>query len=453
MTAPAPQDPAARASAELTRRLPDHAERVGWDAGQLAAHQREQLRALLAHAAEHSPFHAKRLSGLDLSRFELSDLARLPVMSKGQMMAEFDEVVTDRRLSSRVVEQHLAASAEKFSLLFDEYVCYASGGSSGLRGVFVQTLGAYTELIASVIRVGYTRAVAALGAPPPELVTALIGADSPVHSSGCLTALLTGPPVRLVPVPATLPLPEMVARLNAAQPPAMLGYSAKLAELAREQLAGRLTIAPRSISCGGGPLTSADRAVIEQAFAVPVTNSFAGSEGLIGQSVPGESVMTFASDMCLVELVDDDNRPVPAGVPSAKVLLTNLYNLTQPLIRYELTDQFVRPEGAPEAGWLRASIYGRAEEVFHYGDAIVHLQVVRNVMAERAVGEYQVHQTAGGMDVECVAAGGDLDTPALTAQLETVLRQAGVTQPGVSVRQVEAIPLEVSGKVRPFIPL
>ena len=46
--------------------------------------------------------------------------------------------------------------------------------------------------------------------------------------------------------------------------------------------------------------------------------------------------------MCIVELVDADNRPVPPGVPSARVLVTNLTNLTQPLIRYELNDVFVR---------------------------------------------------------------------------------------------------------------
>ena len=88
----------ARVSAELTWRLAEHTWRLGWDAAELAAHQRERLRVLLAYAAEYSPFHARRLRGLDLSRFEVGDLAGLPVMTKAQMMAEFDEVVTDRRL-------------------------------------------------------------------------------------------------------------------------------------------------------------------------------------------------------------------------------------------------------------------------------------------------------------------------------------------------------------------
>ena len=40
-------------------------------------------------------------------RFELDDLASLPVMSKEQMMAGFDELLTDRRLTRARAEAHL----------------------------------------------------------------------------------------------------------------------------------------------------------------------------------------------------------------------------------------------------------------------------------------------------------------------------------------------------------
>ena len=72
---------------------------------------------------------------IDPDRFELSDLARLPTMTKSEMMAAFDDVVTDRRLrlaSSRSTTWRNQSSEP--SLLLDEYVCLASGGSSGLRG-------------------------------------------------------------------------------------------------------------------------------------------------------------------------------------------------------------------------------------------------------------------------------------------------------------------------------
>ena len=274
-----------------------------------------------------------------------------------------------------------------------------------------------------------------------------------MHSSGFGAAVATGPPVRLIPAPATLPLAQIVARLNAAQPPALLGYASKLAELAREQLAGRLTIAPRSVTSVSEVLTAADRAVIERAFAVPVIDSFVSTEGLVGHSEPGGSVMSFASDMCLAELVDDDNNPVPPGVPSAKVLVTNLHNLTQPLVRYELTDRFTMPEGTLAAGWLRASVEGRADEVFRYGGVAVHPHVIRSALAaEGTVREYQVHQTEAGIDVTCVT-GGHLATAALAARLEHALRQAGLTEPQVSIKLAETITRDPkTGKVSRFIP-
>ena len=139
-------------SAELTRRLGPYTGRLGWDASQLAHHQRERLRLLLTHAAGHSPFHARRLRGVDPSQFELADLARLPVMTKAEMMAQFDAVVTDPRLSKHQVEQHLAASLHEPSLLLDEYVSPTSGGSSGLRGIFVQTLSEFADFVASLVR-------------------------------------------------------------------------------------------------------------------------------------------------------------------------------------------------------------------------------------------------------------------------------------------------------------
>ena len=55
-------------------------------------------------------------------------------MSKEQMMAGFDELLTDRRLTRARAEAHLMACADEPSLLAGRYVCLASGGSSGLRG-------------------------------------------------------------------------------------------------------------------------------------------------------------------------------------------------------------------------------------------------------------------------------------------------------------------------------
>lgn len=115
-------------------------------------------------------------------------------------------------------------------MLLDEFVCLAPGGSSGLRAVFVQTTGAYADFMASFISPALARSAAA-GTPPQGLVAAVVAAASPIHSSA-LAASVMGGPVRLVPVPATLPLSEITERLNALAPPVLIGYPTMLALLA-----------------------------------------------------------------------------------------------------------------------------------------------------------------------------------------------------------------------------
>ena len=444
----------ARYGEAFAARLPDHIQRLPWDAERLAAHQRDRLRALLACAIERSPFHARRLDGIDPGRFELADLAGLPVMSKEQMMAGLDELATDRRLTRARAEQHLAASAEEPSLLAGRYVCLASGGSSGLRGTFVQTIEEFAEFSASILRRLVAR-LAAAGPPPPGGVpVALVGAASPVHASGFAAAAAVGYPVRAISAPATLPLAVLVQRLNQVRPLVVMAHTSKLALLAGEQRAGRLEIEPVSVTAMGEQLTEQNRAVISDAFGIPLIDQFTSTEGLVGHSDPGGAVISFASDMCITELVGDDNQPVPDGTPSAKVLLTNLYNHTQPLIRYELTDRLTRHPASPGRGYLRATVDGRADDTFRYGSTAVDPLAIRTVMVRTpAALEYQVRQTSRGIDIDVVA-GGPVDHAALAAALAHSLRAAGLPDPQVRLRQVPDIARHPeTGKARRFIPL
>jgi phenylacetate-CoA ligase len=442
----------ARMAAAIGGRMAGHVERLGWGADQLAELQRAGLRALLARAIDRSPFHAARLAGINPARFELADLALLPIMTKAQMMDHFDEVVTDRRVTRQAVEAHLGASVAEPALLLGDYVCLVSGGSSGLRGVFVQTAEEFAEFAASLMRRAMAAFLADGGQLADGLVAGIVAAASPVHSSGMAAATAAGPPLRLISAPATWPTAAIVECLNAAQPPALIGHASKLAELAREQSAGRLRLRLQAVTSVSEMLTPEDREAISAAFGVPVINAFVSTEGLVGHSDPGGLVLTFASDTCIAECVDDAGRPVPDGTASARVLVTNLHNLTQPLIRYELTDRFTLA-GTSAGGFLRASVEGRRDDVFRYGTTIVHpFALITALLRAGQVREYQVRQTARGADITVVADAG-LDEAALTAAVEHSLRQAGITQPQVTINRAEAIARDPrTGKARRFVP-
>ncbi|MGN6676886.1 MAG: hypothetical protein ACTHKL_03800, partial [Streptosporangiaceae bacterium] len=323
--------------------LVDQSARLSWTRAQVQAVQREGLRALLAHAVEHSPFHRDRLAGLDPTGFELAHLANLPVMTKADMMTGFDCVVTDRRLNLSLVEAALAATNQEPVPILGRYVANATGGSSGRRGVFVFDRRAKANWVLSILRSLMARLAAGGGPPPGGLTFAMVAAASAVHPTGSAAAESAGTamPIRIVTVPVTLPWQELIDRLNKIGGHIVGGYPSVLVRLAAEQQAGNLHVRPKVIVSTSETLYPHMRDAIASGFGVPVVDSFGCTEGLFGSSAPDAPVLTFNTDLCIAELVDADNRPVQPGRPSAKVLLTNLYNRTQPLIRYELPDVFI----------------------------------------------------------------------------------------------------------------
>ena len=72
-------------------------------------HQTAALRRLLSTAVKSSPWHARRLQGVDPGGFTVEDLRGLPTMTKADLMASFDGIVADRLLSKALAGRHLAA--------------------------------------------------------------------------------------------------------------------------------------------------------------------------------------------------------------------------------------------------------------------------------------------------------------------------------------------------------
>jgi phenylacetate-coenzyme A ligase PaaK-like adenylate-forming protein len=327
-----------------------------------------------------------------------------------------------------------------------DHLVIATGGSSGERGVFVFDREALATFLGGLSRTLLQR-LAAMGGPPPGgLPIAMVAAASPIHATGLagrIAAPDAGLPFRFLSVPITLPLPEIVDRLNALQAPALYGYASILERLAAEQRAGRLAISPFVVTSTSETLTPEARAAITDAFGAPVVNTFGSSEGLVGASAPGDEIITFGSDMCIVEVLDDS------------VLVTNLFNFTQPLIRYELNDVFVRRDDAPDHGHLRAVVEGRADDVLHYeGDVHVHPGVVRSVLLHvPEVVDYRVLQTRRGIDVEAIVTAA-VDVADLRARLGDALGGAGLAAAEVGVRFVDDVGRHRdTGKLRRFVPL
>jgi phenylacetate-CoA ligase len=432
--------------------LGEYFARLEWSAAELAREQTRGLRALVATAQRDSPWHRERLAGTDAATLTLDDVSALPTMTKDDLMAHYDEIVTDRRLTRALVEAHLAA-LDGDAYLLGEYHALASGGSSGRRGIFVFDRAAWRAYFASYMRLSLRLAASVPGMPAAP-VMATVAADKPTHATHAVGLTFLDPTAHRL--SATWPTERLVTALNEIRPDMLMGYASVVARLAHEALAGRLRIAPKVVSTTSEPLSAEMRAGIDAAWHAPLFNGFGTTEGLMGGSCTANRGLHLSNDLVLVECVDAAGRPVPPGTRADKAYLTVLYNMAQPLIRYELTDPLCVLDGPCPCGMtlLRIDdVEGRTDDAFVYaGGVAVHPFVFRSPLGRAPdVIEYQVRQTAHGAEV-LVVCERQPDLAALEASLGAGLAQAGIAQPEVVVRVVDALPRMATGKLRRFVP-
>ena len=443
--------------AELMQLIPQQLERTTWSGERLRAERQERLRALVRVAKERSPWHRERLAHLDPQRLREEDLEQIPAMTKDDLMEHWDDIVTDRRLTLDLVERHLD-SLTTDAYLLDRYHAVASGGSSGRRGVFVYDWDAWT-----LSYLGFTRWLLWDRLNDPELtatpmVSGSVAADVASHMTSAQAQTFSSPLLTVHQFPVTLPQQQVVAGLNQVQPTYLHGYASALYQLTHEARAGNLHISPKRIVASAEPLLPEIRAALEETWGAPVGNWWGTTEGgPTGASCTKGSGMHLADDLLIIEPVDEEGRPVPPGVRSAKVYLTNLYNLALPLIRYEITDEVtLLDEPCPCGSQHRRvdDLQGRLDDCFVYaGGLTVHPLVFRSALGrERNIVEYQVRQTDHGAEIaaRCL---GDVDIPGLRRRIIRELAQLGLKDPEVSITPVGRLEKQTIGKLKRFFPL
>jgi phenylacetate-CoA ligase len=437
--------------------LPAHVARMDWSAEQISAEREMRLRRLLALARARSSWYRDRLPDVDVMTFSTAQLSDLAPMTKDDVLAHFDGIVPAHRLSLTLVEDHLGRLTSDAYLL-DEHHAIASGGSSGRRGVYVYDWDGWASYFLSIARRhAYDRRHDPTLAAAPG-VEGMIAADKPTHGSSAQGQTFSNPQVRIARIPITLPLPEVVARLNALGPTTIRGYPSALDQLAFEAVAGRLQIAPLRVRCVGEPLLPEVRERLERAWDAPVHSQWIASEaGCLGYSCLRGRGLHLNDDLVIVEPVDELGRPVPPGQTSAKIYITNLFNDVLPLIRFEVTDQITVIAGSCPCGcahtWIE-DIQGRLDDSLHYpAGPTVHPIVVRSPLGRQGnIAEYQVHQTPRGVRV-LLQNVGPIDLPALRAELAAALTNVGLIDPEVTLTPVDTLTRQGSGKLKRFIPL
>jgi phenylacetate-coenzyme A ligase PaaK-like adenylate-forming protein len=268
-------------------------------------------------------------------------------------MARFDDWVTDPAVSREGVEAFLADLALVGESFLGKYAVCQTSGTTGVAGMFLQDAGSLSvgtamtlvRGVASLIRV--RRSTNRGGRF--ERRTAYVLATGGHYAGYAITKRVRRQHPRLAKRNRTFsvlaPLPELVRELNEFQPTVLNGYPNAITVLAHEQQAGRLRIHPWLVVTFSETLDDETRGRIADAFGCVTRSWYGAAEAESIAYDCDEGWLHVNADWVLLEPVTADYRPVPAGTESETVLLTNLANRVQPIVRYDLGDRILlKPE-------------------------------------------------------------------------------------------------------------
>jgi len=130
--------------------------------------------------------------------------------------------------------------------------------------------------------------------------------------------------------------------INSYKPELIQGYAGSLHELSKFAVKNKMSVhSPKYIISAAETLRDEMRTDIEATFGTRVYNFYGSREvgNLAGECTKG--LMHTFDIWNYVEVLDDNNQPVKED-EEGKVVVTNLFNYSMPLIRYEIGDLAVR---------------------------------------------------------------------------------------------------------------
>lgn len=435
--------------------LEDHVARVDWPAERIAQYRTERLRGLLHYARARSPFHAARMREFDPASATVADLVRLPPMSKQETQDQWDAIVTEPGLE-RAEAERILAEQSWFSYLPSGSQVFSSGGSSGVRGVYVWAWELFVTLGCLAWRMQLREERSGRGRDGGPRRLAVLAAGEPPHASTPLFDIATDPGMQTCVIPAAAPFEHVVSAVAAVRPTHLVGYASVIGHLARAAVAGNLDICPVQVSTNSEPLDAEDRDAIRAAWGATIHNLWGSTE--IGVQAVGcgrGDGLHVCEDEVVLERVDESGDPVAPEEPAARTLATGLANRAFPFIRYDLGDEVTLLPGSCPCGssLVRvADIAGRRDDDFRYREVTIPASAFRHVLGtDPRISEYQVRQTSSGAEVLVV---GQLDPDALTASLVAALHPYGLSNADITVIPIARIERHRStGKLKRFVAL
>lgn len=327
-------------------------ERDRWSAAQMTAYTGECLQNLISRAFDKIPHYrtAWQKAGFTangLKKITLSKLSTLPVLTKQEIRSNPRAFLAE---GARPGPSYMTSGSTGTPL-----VCYygPEDHRKFIAAREVRSFGwAGTSIHKSRSMIG------------GRLVIPQANAKPPYHRINWIEKQIYFSAFHIKPEN----VPYYVKAMNRHRPCVYTGYAYSHYLLGRMMLEQNLILdyEPEALILGSEKMTAGMKEVIQKAFRARAYEEYGAVENCLLATECEKSQLHISPDFGIVEIVDQEGRPVPPG-REGRILCTGLLNETQPLIRYEIGDVGIGSEEKCPCGRegmpVLKEVSGRIEDV------------------------------------------------------------------------------------------
>ncbi len=318
-------------------------------------YQEKKVMELMKFSINHSKYYRDSLTDFDWDDF--SSFYQMPIINKQIMMDNFDDINTCglelEDVKAYAVEKEL--NKDYLGYYKDQYVIGLSSGTSGNKGIYITS----KELTEKLPFVFLARSGIPLKLLPFRILFLLR-----VFSQGFED--INAPLVNLKYLSTMTPVTEIIQSINENRinilmaPPSLIRLLLVHEDKIEKPLKMIMTYAE--------VLEEEEKERFEKIFNTKVIEIYQASEGQMGSTCRCGN-MHINEDLVFVELYDDKGDEITqAGIVATKMIVTNLVNFAQPLIRYEMNDLVVLGDKCRCGSSFRVikKILGRNDDVMYF---------------------------------------------------------------------------------------
>lgn len=326
--------------------------------------QEEKLREILEYSFRNSSYYHRvfEVNGITEENIRQRPISSFPTLDKATFIQYFDEIVTDDTLNQNELQLFDEDIDSNQTTYKGQYHVVHSSGSTGKPTYYVYDEYAWSEMLIGILRAALwdmsMSQILKLLLSGPRIVY-IAATDGRYGGAMAVGAGIEGIHAKQLFLDVNLPVKQWIKEVEDFQPNIIIGYPSAIKILAELIEKKEVIIHTKRIISCGEPLNANLRDYLEKILDAPIINIYGASESLaIGVETSSKEGMYLFDDMNYIE------------IENGNIYLTSLYNFTQPLIRYKISDRLTIKENEMKRYPLTLieNILGRNEDMMWFED-------------------------------------------------------------------------------------